>query len=265
MDFINDINLPDVRFLDVLDILIVAFLIYQLFRLLRGSIGLNIFIGLILVYAAWWLVRILEMNLLSSFLGQFVSLGVILLVIVFQPEVRRFLLLLGNTLRQRSSFLNRLLKDSSEKSSAFQDQTVEAVHQAIMKLSQSKTGALIVFGEEQDIQNLQNSGIPIDARISLGLIQSIFNKTSPLHDGAMLLTNGRIHSARVILPLSSNEDLPPELGLRHRAAVGLSEVTNMSVFLISEQSGSIAFSHQGNLINNLSETEVKDLITEHYC
>ena len=261
-----EIGFLPIRIWDIIDILIVGYLIYQIYKLLRGSVAFNIFIGVILIYVLSWLVSLLEMDLLSSLLGQFVSVGVLMLLIVFQPEVRRFLLILGNnTLRQRSNFFNRLLSgrlnifETEEQPS----QNVDAIFKAILRMSRIKTGALIVFTKNLNLEYFSNSGVILDAKISQPLIESIFNKESPLHDGAVVISDNKIHAASCVLPLSSNPDLPKSAGLRHRAAVGVTENSTVAAFIVSEENGAISYAEHGNLARKISEKRLKELLMKH--
>lgn len=257
-----EIGFLPIRIWDILDILVVGYLIYQIYKLLRGSVAFNIFVGVILIYILSWLVKMLHMDLLSSVLGQFVSVGVLMLLIIFQPEVRRFLLILGNnTLRQRSNFFGRLL---SGKLNIFENdvlsQNAEEVSKAMLRMSKTKTGALIVFTSNLNLEYFSNSGVVLDAKISQPLIESIFNKESPLHDGAVIISDNKIHAASVVLPLSSNPDLPKSAGLRHRAAVGVTENTNVSVFIVSEETGYVSYAVEGKLTRKISEKRLNELL-----
>ena len=230
--FLFKIGFLPVRIWDVLDILIVGYLIYQIYKLLKGSIAFNIFIGVLTLYVVWWLVNQLDMDLLSAVLDQFVQVGVIIIIIIFQPEVRRFLLFLGDsTLRQRSNFLGRIIDrnfETSEENTAL----VNATKAALLRMGRQKTGAIIVFSKNVSLEGLINSGVSIDAQISEPLIESIFNKESPLHDGAVIINNGKIQAASCILPVSDNRRLPKNVGLRHRAAVGITERANVAAFVV---------------------------------
>ena len=255
-----------IRLLDILDILIVGYLIYQLYKLLRGSIAFNIFIGALLLYGFWLLVNALEMHLLTSLLGQFVSLGVIMVLIVFQPEVRRFLLLLGNTtLKQRSHFFSRLI-DRANTSADSQEKinNVAYLKAALLKMSKDRTGALLVFASKMDIEFFSNSGVKMNAEISQPLIESIFCRDSPLHDGAVIISDNKIFAASCILPISNNPDLPKSIGLRHRAGLGATENSDMVAFIVSEESGEISCAFGGTLSRNLGDTDLKRLLLEKY-
>ena len=263
MIYLFDIGFLSIRIWDVLDILIVGYLIYQIYILLRGSIAFNIFIGVVLLYALWWLVGALKMDLLSTVLGQFVSIGVLMLIIIFQPEVRRFLLLLGNsTLRQRSNFLGRLLDKQfvpTEKNQLF----VIAIQKAILVMSKEKTGALIVVSNNDTLQHISDTGVKLDAQISQPLLESIFNKESPLHDGAVIITNRKIAAASCILPVSDTSNLPTSIGLRHRSGIGVTENADVAAFIVSEETGNIAYAYKGKLSSKLNETKLHELLKKH--
>ena len=263
MLYLFKIGFLPVRIWDILDILIVGYLIFQIYRLLRGNIAFNIFIGLITIYVFWWLVNQLDMDLLSAVLGQFVSVGVIIIIIIFQPEVRRFLVFLGNTtLRQRSNFLGRIIDRNFESSEQRERQTM-AIKNAMMRMSRRKTGALIVLAKEVNLDGLINSGVSLDAVVSEQLLESIFNKSSPLHDGAVIIENGKIRAASVILPVSESQDLPKSAGLRHRAGVGITERTEVASFIVSEENGNISYAFEGKLRRKIKEEELEMLLNKH--
>ncbi len=248
---------------DILDILIVGYLMYQIYRLLRGNIAFNIFVGVLTLYVIWWLVNELQMDLLSAVLDQFVSVGVIIIIIIFQPEVRRFLLFLGSTtLRQRSNFLTRFIDRNFERTEE-RAEIVEHLHHAIMRMSRRKTGALIVIANNTNLEGIVNSGTSLDAIVSQSLVESIFNKQSPLHDGAVIIDNGKIKAASVILPVSENSRLPQSAGLRHRAGVGITEKARVASFIVSEENGNISFASEGKLRQKISEEELVELLGKH--
>jgi diadenylate cyclase len=258
--FLLDLSFLSIRFWDIIDILIVGFLIYQVYKLLRGSVALNIFVGVLSLYALWWLVGILKMELLSKILSQFVSVGVVVIAIIFQQELRRFLLLLGNqALRGRLQLFNSKNEDNRDK-----QLEINALRQTILELSEGNTGALIVLANSSTMINFSESGVVLDAKISKSLILSIFNKESPLHDGAIIIANNKIHTASSILPISDNTNLPQSAGLRHRAALGVSEATNVAAFIVSEESGEISVAHQGKLQMNLDEIQLDEMLHKYY-
>ena len=260
-----DIGFLSIRIWDILDILIVGYLLYQLFTILRGSIAFNIFIGVLFIFLVSFLVQFLEMELLSMILGQVFSVGVIMLLIVFQPEVRRSLLLLGNsTLRQRSNIVSRFLDRNFSNDQTDHSQERIALQNAILRMSRRKTGALIVLADNFNLQTFNDSGTRINAMISQPLIESIFSKDSPLHDGAMILHKDIIYAASCVLPVSKNTDLPGKLGLRHRAALGITEVSAVKVFIVSEESGAISFASEGILEYKVDQTQLIELLTKHF-
>lgn len=264
MIYLFDIGFLPVRIWDVLDIIIVGYLMYQIYKLLRGNIAFNIFVGVLTLYVVWWLVNQLEMDLLSAVLDQFVSVGVIIIIIIFQPEVRRFLLFLGNTtLRQRSNFLGRIL-DRNLESTEEKVRQLRALRSAIVRMSKRKTGVLIVLAGNLDLEGLVSSGVAMDADITEPLLESIFNKHSPLHDGAVIVSNGRLQSASCVLPVSENPNLPSSAGLRHRAAVGITERANVAAFIVSEETGQISIAVEGELRRKLDKQELKSLLSEYY-
>ncbi|MEO0043563.1 MAG: hypothetical protein RL329_3011 [Bacteroidota bacterium] len=253
-----------IRFWDIADILIVGYLMFQIYKLLKGSVAFNIFVGVILLYAFSWLVRALKMELLSLILGQFVSVGVIVVAIVFQPEIRRFLLVLGNsTLKSRLNFLHRFTK-TSELQTVAVDSELESLKAAILLLSAQRTGALIVLANNLSLTQFSNSGVVLDAVLTKALLLSIFNKESPLHDGAVIITDNKIHAASCILPVSDNPEIPQDMGLRHRAAVGITESVNVTAIIVSEETGKIAFANRGRLHMGLSNELFDSLLREHY-
>jgi len=252
-----------VSLLDVLDVLIVGYLMYQIYKLLRGTIAFNIFIGLLTMYVLWWLVGRLGMDLFFAVLDQFVSVGIILILIIFQPEVRRYLLFLGNTtLRQRSNVLGRILDRNLDVSEG-RDVQKRIIRETLLRFARRKTGALIVLSREASLEGLVNSGVVLDAVLSEGVLESIFNKNSPLHDGAVILEKSRIERASAILPVSENPDLPTTVGLRHRAAVGITERADVAAFVVSEETGRISFAYDGELSQRLDEEQIEQLLDTH--
>lgn len=267
LPYLLDIGFLTVRIWDVLDILIVAYLIFSVYKLLRGSIAFNIFIGVITLFFIWWVVGALKMDLLTALLNQFVSVGVIILIIVFQPEVRRFLLLLGNnTLRRRSNLVRRLLDRNwgAEKTTRPRQAEINEIKSALLSMSRKKCGALVVLAKDMDMEVFSNTGIQLKARISKPLLESIFSKESPLHDGAVVVTNHLVEAASCILPVSDTTKLPQSLGLRHRAALGITERLGVVTFVVSEENGIISFAWKGKLERPLDEARLEELLLQHY-
>ncbi|MFQ5447385.1 MAG: diadenylate cyclase CdaA [Saprospiraceae bacterium] len=264
MIYLLDIGFLSFSFWDVLDIAIVGYLIYRIYLLLRGSIAFNIFIGVVILYVIWWLVRMLKMDMLSLILDQFVSVGFIIIIIIFQPEVRRFLLLLGSTTQKgRDTFLGRWLMKNIEPSESKQSQMLE-IKSALIRMSKTRTGALLVFSKKLELDNICHNYVTLDARISESLILSIFQKESPLHDGAVVISRNRILAAGGVLPVSESPSLPESAGLRHRAATGLTERTTAATFVVSEETGAISFAEQGILEMAITEARLTELLDEHY-
>ncbi len=251
-----------IRFLDVIDILLVAILIYYLYKLIRGTGALNIFLGIISIYIFWWLVRIFEMELLAEILGQFISVGVLALIVVFQPEIRKFLLILGTRsfLNARSRrFFGRLW--SFEKTSGL---PINDIVGACEEMSSTRTGALIVITRENKLDIFLETGELLDARISQQLLENLFFKNSPLHDGAVVISDNRIKVARCVLPVSESTHFPAYLGLRHRAAVGVSEQSDALAIVVSEQTGRISWVKDGVLKRNIKPVELKEILVKEF-
>lgn len=251
-----------IRFLDVIDILLVAYLLYEVYNLIKGTTAIRIFLGIVSIFILWRLVRLLEMELLSEILGAFISVGFIALIIVFQPEIRKFLLLVGTPTflskrRKRFFFWNFNLGNNIVLDI---DPIVKACH----KMSASRTGALIVIAHTNELKEYIESGNLLDASVSEHLIESTFYPNSPLHDGAMIISNNRIVAAKSILPVSKKTELPAFIGLRHRAAVGITERSDAIAIVVSEQTGKIAYSKSGSLKLDLSAAELKTLLEEEF-
>ena len=257
MIFLIEIGFLPIRIWDILDIIIVGYLMYQLYKLLRGTIAFNIFIGILTLYVIWWVVGVLQMDLLSQVLTQIVNVGVIVIVVVFQQEIRRFLLFLGNnTLERQIQFAGRFFSRTDEVTDERERQK-SAIVNAMMRMSRRKTGALIVIANDVNLDGIVSSGTELDADISQALLESIFNKESPLHDGAVILDNGKIEYASCVLPISENPDLPENAGMRHRAAVGITEKANVASLVVSEENGRISVAYRGELIRDLDEGQLK--------
>ncbi len=246
------------RITDILDILLVALLLFQLFRLMRGTAAINIFLGIVAIYFIWKLVSFLQMELLSEILGQFVSVGVIALIVVFQREIRQFLLLIGTPrfLTRRQKWL-AFWKFSVQQTGFTQ---FDIVVDACREMASEKTGALIIIAKKNEVDEFVNTGEIIDAKISGQLIENIFYKNSPLHDGAIIIDGSRIRAARCVLPLTRDERFPVTYGLRHRAAVGLTENNDAIAVIVSEQTGDIAYSKNGTLYTKIKPEALKTFL-----
>ncbi len=255
------IGFLSVRLLDLLDILLVAFLMYKVYELLKGGAAMNVFIGIVAVYVLWWLfVKVLDMQLLGAILGQFMSVGVLALIIVFQQEVRRFLILVGtNSFLSKNGFSRKLLP-WNWKAQSVSRIDIAPVVKACASMSKVKTGAIIVIARASDLKFYEATGDIVDAEVSKRLLESIFFKNSPLHDGAVIIEGSKIKAARCVLPVTDNTELPANYGMRHRAALGITEQTDAISILVSEETGQIAMAFDGKIQNNLSPEDLERLL-----
>ncbi len=254
----------DFSFVDFLDIVAVTVLLYQLYKLIKGSVAVNVFFGFLFFYLIFLFVRAIGMPLLTAFLGQFIGLGVLALMVIFQPEIRKFLVVVGRTTDYNNISIIRFLKLSREyQNMGRDDAAVSQIVTAVSQMSDNHIGALIVVSLNDPLTAVLESGDQIDAILNSRLIVSIFFKNSPLHDGALIIHQGRIAAARCILPVSDNEEIPAALGLRHRAAAGISEVADVAVVVVSEETGSISYVRKGLIFRNQSPQKIKFLLTEY--
>ncbi|MBO4379553.1 MAG: diadenylate cyclase CdaA [Muribaculaceae bacterium] len=244
---------------DAIDIFLLALLLFYLYRIMRESGTLSIFFG-ILAFIAVWVVtsEILGMRLIGTILDKFMSIGLLILVILFQDQIKRFLVVLGS--QKRWKFIGRIFK----RDKAVEDETpwIMPLVNACMNMSRTKTGALIVIEKSMSLISYEKTGDAIDAAISSRLLQNIFFKNSPLHDGAVIISEGRINAAGCILPVSHDSNIPRRFGLRHRSAIGISEATDAVVVIVSEETGGISVAYKGNLNADLSSTELEHLLAD---
>ncbi|RIW17368.1 TIGR00159 family protein [Algoriphagus lacus] len=261
MSLLFKIGFLDISIVNMIDIALVAALLYQVYKLLKGSVAIKIFLGFLSLYLIYLLVRAVRMELLSAILGQFMGVGVIAAIIIFAPEIRKFLLILG-----RSSIFSddNVWKDllffwRKKENSAF---NISPIIDATKSLSGSNTGALIVISSTVELKFYAESGDILDAELSKRLLISIFNKYSPLHDGAVIIHKGRIKAARCILPVTERE-VPAQFGLRHRAAIGMSEATDALILVVSEETGQISMMKNGKVLHNLSFQEIREIINDY--
>ena len=247
-DFVN------IKIIDIIDILLVGLLIYQVFKLIRGTAAIGIFSGILLLYVTWFVTKALEMTLFSAILGQVLGVGVIALIILFQQEIRRFLMMIGNRYLNQSRGWKWLNKLFWRKDFSIETKSIDELVQACKHMAETKTGALIVLTHGSLFEFVVESGDAIDAIISRRLIENIFFKNSPLHDGAMIIGNNRITAARCTLPISENPNIPARYGMRHRAALGASEKSDADIIVVSEETGNISFVSNG-VISTLKDIE----------
>ena len=231
----------------VIDIILVGLMLYYVYKLVRGTAAINIFLGFVIIYIIWWLTDIVNMPILSNILGGFISVGVIALIVVFQQEIRKFLLLLGS-----SNFTNNknIIKKFNLLFRITKKQTlmnIEELINACEIFKKNKTGALFVIERSNSLDFVRNTGDQLNLEISTPIIESIFFKNSPLHDGAVIIEGNFITGARVILPMSEKENIDSRLGLRHRAAFGITEKTDAIAIVVSEEKGKITFIKNGEI------------------
>ena len=244
---------------DFIDIFCVALMLYYIYRLMKESRSLNVFIGILVFIVMWLFVsQVLEMRLLGSIMDKLVSVGVIAIIILFQEEIRKFLYNLGAH-RKVNSIIR--LFSSGDKKERVDMETIMPVVMACMSMSKGKVGALIVIERLTPLDNVVETGDIIDANINQRLIENIFFKNSPLHDGAMVISRKRIRAAGCILPVSHNFDIPKELGLRHRAAMGISQDSDAIAIVVSEETGRISVAIRGQFHLRLSAEQLESILT----
>jgi uncharacterized protein (TIGR00159 family) len=251
----------EIRWVDVLDISLVAILLYNIYKLIRGSVALRVSIGFLFVYIIYLVVKATDMELLTSILGQFMNVGVLGALIIFQNEIRKFLLLIGKTTTFQDFTFSSFFRFGAFQTRGQFD--ITPIIDALKNLGGTNTGALIVVSKSDDLKFFAETGDILDAEISKRLLISIFFKNSPLHDGAVIIHKGRIVAARCILPVSDNQQIPASMGLRHRAGIGISEVHDVSVLVVSEETGQLSFIRNGEIFHNLSPLEMRQKLNEY--
>lgn len=255
------IGFLEIGFKDILDILLVSVLLMQVYKLMRGSVAIKVFVGFLSLYLLYLVVSALQMELLSSILGQFMGVGVLAAIILFQQEIRKFLLLVGRTnIFEEGKFMKnvRFWSHNGKNKRA----NITPIVEAVKSLAGSNTGALIVLSADSPLKFYAESGDEMDSLLSKRLLLAIFNKYSPLHDGAVLIYKDRIVAARCILPVTER-DLPARYGLRHRAGMGMSENTETFIIVISEETGQISVMRNGEISNNISTQELRRQINSY--
>ncbi len=247
---------------DAIDIVIVALLLYYIYKLMKESGTINIFYGVMSFIVVWVLAsEIFDMRLIGTILDQFMSIGLLVLVILFQDQIKRFLVELGS--KKRWKFLRELFHHHKDDLGVSQlREHVLPIVYACMSMSKSKTGALIVIAQQMPLDNYEKTGDIINANINNRLIENIFFKNSPLHDGAMIIDHGRINSVGCILPVSHDPDIPRSLGLRHRSALGIAQATDAAAIVVSEETGNISLAYKGRLNVKLTSTELEHHLSD---
>ena len=253
----------NIGFQDVLDIVLVALLLYYIYRLMKESSSANIFGGIIVFIVVWIVVsQIFEMKLLGGILDKVVNVGSLVLIIIFQEEIRHFFSTIGSR-PGSANLLFRLFKGKDSKDVVHREDIMPVV-MACMSMSKQKVGALIVIERNVGLSEIINSGDQINADISQRLIENIFFKNSPLHDGAMVISHKRIKAAGCILPIAHNTDIPKSLGLRHRAGLGISQKSDCLSIIVSEETGSISIAENGNFKIRLSAEELESILSKNW-
>ncbi len=249
---------------DAVDIILVAIMLYQLYKMVKGTAAVNVFIGLALIYIVWIIVRAFELKLLGSILGKFINVGVIAVMVVFQQEIRKFLLYIGS-----NEFIKNInwktifsFSNSSVATSRFV-LDADSVINACFNMSETKTGALIIVSRKSDLKFYVNTGEVVDSALTDKMLENIFYKNSPMHDGAVIIKDNRIIAARCVLPVTEKENFPSHFGMRHRAAVGLTETTDALAITVSEQTGNVSLTVNGEINSNLNRDKLRYLIEKN--
>ena len=230
--------------IDILDILMVAVILYILFRWIRGSSAMNIFLAIVLLLIVRVIVGSLNMKLMTSLMDTLFDVGLLALIIIFQPEIRHFLIRLGGSSSWWRKMIGRLVEG---RGANVAEKAVEEIVEACRVMGEQKTGALIVIPGQDSLQYVVETGDRLDATVSRRLIVNLFFKNSPLHDGAMIVRGDRIVAARCTLPITSRTDIPASFGMRHKAAIGITEESDATVVVVSEETGNISYVKEGNL------------------
>ncbi len=251
----------DLRFLDIIDIVLVATLLYYIYKLVRGTAAINIFVGIVIIYGVWKLTEALNMVMLSSVLGEFIGVGMFALIVVFQQEIRKFLLMIGSAnLSSRKRFFSQLkfIKDNQSTT----ETNIPALIKACENMSATFTGALIVIKRNTPLDFVKNSGDRMNNEVNVPIIESIFYKNSPLHDGAMIIEKNNITATRIILPVSGDVNIPLRFGLRHRAAISITQKTDAVALVVSEENGQISYIKNGEFITYETTKELIQKLSE---
>lgn len=248
-----------IRFLDIIDIFLVAYLLYNLYKMIRGTVAINILLGVFILILTWLLVDALDMKLISSILDAIVSVGAIAFIVLFQEEIRALFQSLGSRYKSNRWFKMENIMAKNKKS-GMMNIYINPIVDACENLASTKTGALIIITKTSELMDIVKTGELVNSHISSVLIENIFFKNAPMHDGAMVITANRIKAAQCILPISHNTDLPKNLGLRHRAGLGISQKSDAMVIIVSEERGEISFAYNGELKRNITPNQLKDLL-----
>lgn len=253
----------NIRFVDILDVFMVAVLVYYLYRMLKGTNIIRIFWALLIMYIAWRIFAALGMRFCSQILGGIMSIGLIALVIVFQPEIRKFLLFIGTKTQVTGDTLAKRLQFWRSDVNKHSGTNFEPYIQACMHMSQTKTGALIIFKRSNEVEELIRTGETINAVVSSALLETLFFKNSPLHDGAVIVSGNQVLAARCILPVTSRLDIDPNLGLRHRSAIGVTEQLDVLAVIVSEETGAISYALEGEIHHSVGLVQLRHALEKY--
>ena len=255
----ESLNFIEFKPIDLIDIILMAFLLYSIYKLVKGTVAINIFIGIVIVYLIWQLTEILKMELLSNVFGEFIGVGVFGLIVVFHQEIRKFLLMLGSTnIASKRNFIKHFKFLKQDQLNTETD--VDTIVSACKKMSKSKTGAILVFEKNNSLDFVKNTGDKMNIEITQPILESIFYKNSPLHDGAAIIDGNFIVATRVILPVSDERSIPQRYGLRHRAAIGITEKTDSLALVVSEETGHITYIKDGQFVTFKDFDEMSNMI-----
>lgn len=250
----------DFGVIDFIDVFLVAILLYYIYKLVKGTVAINIFIGIMIVYAIWKLTDFLNMFMLHNIFDGFMKVGIIALIVVFQPEIRKFLLMVGSTnLSGKRKFFSKLKFLKTENNT---ETDIAAIISACERMASTKTGALIVLERNNNLDFLISTGDEMNITVTQPIIESIFFKNSPLHDGAIIISNNTVKATRVILPVSNEQNIPHRFGLRHRAALGITEKTDALAIVVSEETGQISYVQNGGFVMYKDIDELLELIAK---
>ncbi|MDP5168964.1 MAG: diadenylate cyclase [Bacteroidia bacterium] len=251
-----DIGFVTIRLVDVMDILLVTFIFFKLYQSLKGRLAIRITSLIVGIFLIWKMVAVLDFRLLRSILDQFLGLGAVAVVIIFAPEIRRFL-----TNISKNTFLDRFIRPGQAQDT--DEHTIKELVESLKSIRATGNGALIVLTGSESLREIEETGDELDANVSSRLIYTIFQKESPLHDGAMILRGNKISAVRAILPISKKANLDAELGLRHRSAIGVSEISDVLVIVSSEERREISLAYKGELQRAVDYQEVEEAIRKH--
>lgn len=253
MDFLN------IRIIDIIDIVLVAYLLFYIYKLVKDTVAIQIFIGIVILYVIWIITALLEMELFSKILGGFLGVGMFALIVVFQQEIRSFLLMIGTTsFTSRTKWLRKFNLFSRKEETFYS--VVPILVDTCKKMASTNTGALIVIARNNSLEFIKSTGDSMDISVNQPIIESIFYPKSPLHDGAMVVEGDKITATRVILPVSENRSIPLRFGLRHRAALGISEKTDAVCLVVSEENGQISYFREGDFVIYDNLNDLKKII-----